>query len=70
MRAIELLKAISADRRAEIFRHLEAPAREQLLADLDVETRESLNQLLSYPDNTAGSIMPRTRIGVAGSSAQ
>ena len=73
-RAIELLKAISADRRAEIFRHLEAPssffrhleapARDQLLAKLDVETRESLNQLLSYPENTAGSIMTTEFVGV------
>jgi magnesium transporter len=63
-RAIELLKAISADRRAEIFRHLEAPSRDQLLAKLDVETRKSLNQLLSYPENTAGSIMTTEFVGV------
>jgi magnesium transporter len=31
---------------------------------LDVETRESLNQLLSYPDNTAGSIMTTEFVGV------
>ena len=63
-RAIELLKAISADRRADIFRHLEAPGRDQLLAELDVETKESLNQLLAYPENTAGSIMTTEFVSV------
>jgi magnesium transporter len=66
-RAITLLKALSADQRADIFRHLSAPARERLLSQLDAETRTSLVQLLSYPENTAGSIMTTEFVSVPSS---
>ena len=66
-RAITLLKALSADQRANIFRHLGAPARERLLSQLDAETRTSLVQLLSYPENTAGSIMTTEFVSVPSS---
>lgn len=66
-RAITLLKALSADQRAVIFRHLGAPARERLLSQLDAETRTSLVQLLSYPENTAGSIMTTEFVSVPSS---
>lgn len=66
-RAITLLKALSADQRADIFRHLGAPARERLLSQLDAETRTSLVQLLSYPENTAGSIMTTEFVSVPSS---
>jgi magnesium transporter len=66
-RAIALLKALSADQRADIFRHLEATTRERLLTQLDPETRASLAQLLSYPENTAGSIMTTEFVAVPSS---
>jgi magnesium transporter len=55
--ALAFLPAMSADRVAKLFRHLEEPARSQLLARLDRETRISLQQLLAYPPDTAGSLM-------------
>jgi magnesium transporter len=66
-RAIALLTALSADQRADIFRHLVRPARERLLSRLDAETRDSLVQLLAYPENTAGSIMTTEFVGVPSS---
>jgi magnesium transporter len=63
-RAIALLKAMSADRAADVFRYLEPPAREPLLAGLDPETRSSLQALLAYPENTAGSIMTTEFVSV------
>ena len=56
-RALALLKAMSADRRTDVFRDLDQAARARLLDRLDAETRASLQALLAYPENTAGSIM-------------
>jgi magnesium transporter len=67
-RAVSLLTAMSTDRRVDIFRHLKAPARDRLLARLDAETRASLDQLLAYPKNTAGSIMTTEFVSVPASS--
>ena len=55
--ALALLPAMSADRAADLFRHLEEPVRSQLLARLDPAARISLQQLLAYPPDTAGSLM-------------
>ncbi len=63
-RAVALFKAVSDDRAADIFRHLEAPARERLLAILEPEMRASILRLLAYPDNTAGSIMTTEFVSV------
>jgi magnesium transporter len=63
-RAIALLDAISADQRADIFRHFDAGVRQRFLAQLDDETRDSLIQLLAYPENSAGSIMTTEFVSV------
>jgi magnesium transporter len=62
--AVALLEVVSADRRADIFRRLSGPARDALLAALPDRVRESITQLLSYPENSAGSIMTTEFVGV------
>jgi magnesium transporter len=59
-----LLAATAADRAADIFRRLNEPARSQLLARLDPDTRASIERLLVYPPNTAGSIMTTEFVSV------
>jgi magnesium transporter len=56
-RAVSLLNAISSDRAAEIVRELEEPVRSQLLRRLDPQTKFTVEQLIGYPPNTAGSLM-------------
>ncbi|MFC0407859.1 magnesium transporter [Roseomonas elaeocarpi] len=56
-RAAALLEAMSADRTADLFRDLDEPQRAELLSRLSVETALAVQRLLSYPPNTAGSIM-------------
>lgn len=63
-RALIFVAAMSSDRAAELFRHLEEPARSQLLARLDPSTRSSLQQLLAYPSDTAGSLMTTEFVSV------
>ena len=55
--AVAILGAMSADRRADIFRRLSEPLRTRLSARLDEPIRRSLVELLSYPPRSAGSIM-------------
>ena len=62
--AISILAGMSADRVADIFRHLPFASRNELLPRLDSETRKSLQALLSYPENTAGSIMTTEFVSV------
>lgn len=62
--ALTFLPAMSADRAAELFRHLQDPARSQLLAGLDAPTRIALQQLLAYPAETAGSLMTTEFVSV------
>ena len=59
-----LLGAMAADRAADIFRRLNDPVRSQLLARLDPDTRASIERLLVYPPNTAGSIMTTEFVSV------
>jgi magnesium transporter len=63
-RALNLLRAISADRAAEILRSLEGRARARLLIRLDPEIKVSLEQLLAYPPDTAGSLMTTEFVSV------
>ncbi|MBZ6074723.1 magnesium transporter [Microvirga puerhi] len=63
-RALALLSGMSADRVAEVFRDLEEPRRSVLLDRLDDETRLSVLRLLSYPPDTAGSIMTTEFVSV------
>ncbi|MGA2126625.1 MAG: magnesium transporter [Xanthobacteraceae bacterium] len=62
--AAGLLRPMSADRRADLFRRLPEPLRSSLLARLDPAVRASLQQLLSYPPESAGRIMTTEYVGV------
>lgn len=62
--ALSLLAAMSADRAADVFRHLQEPIRSRLLARLDPETNASLQRLLAYPADTAGSLMTTEFVSV------
>jgi magnesium transporter len=55
--ATNLLSGMSADEAADTVQRLEEPARSEILAGLDEATRATITGLLSYPENTAGSIM-------------
>ena len=57
VRVARLLEEISADRAANILRNLDEEARAKLLRLLVPQTQASLRQLLSYPRDTAGSLM-------------
>ncbi|MFT8243049.1 magnesium transporter [Roseomonas sp. BN140053] len=59
-----LLDGMSADQAAEVFRELEEPVRAGLLPRLGDETQVSLQQLLSYPAGTAGSMMTTEFVSV------
>ncbi|WP_029353996.1 magnesium transporter [Bosea sp. 117] len=55
--AVRLIGEMSADRAADLFRYMEEPARSHLFARLPAGTQAELNRLLSYPEDTAGSLM-------------
>jgi magnesium transporter len=56
-KAAVIIAAMSADRQADVFRDLSPVARGLIFARLDADTREVLERLLSYPENTAGALM-------------
>src|SRR5450755_1539771 len=56
-RVVPMLSGMSADRVADLFRELADPVRADLLARLDAETRTSVENLLRYPEESAGSLM-------------
>jgi magnesium transporter len=62
--AVTMIAGMSADRVADIFRHLEEESRGDLLDRLDPETRLQLERLLAYPEDTAGSIMTTEFVSV------
>ncbi|WP_414476158.1 magnesium transporter [Microvirga sp. M2] len=55
--AVSMLAGMSADRAADALHNLEDPDRSELLRLLDRETRTSLQHLLHYPEDSAGSLM-------------
>jgi magnesium transporter len=63
-RAVALLSGMSADRAADVFRKLGEPARSELLGRLEPETRTSLQRLLAFPQDSAGSIMTTEFVSV------
>jgi magnesium transporter len=52
-----VLSGLSADRATDIFQLLPGPVRARFLSLLDPETKTSIEKLLTYPANTAGSLM-------------
>jgi magnesium transporter len=62
--AVALLSNMSADRAAGVFRELEEPARSDLLQRLDPETSASILRLVSYPEDSAGSLMTTEYVSV------
>jgi magnesium transporter len=52
-----VLSSLSADRATDIFQLLPGPVRARFLSLLDPETKTSIEKLLTYPANTAGSLM-------------
>jgi magnesium transporter len=63
-KVVPLLTGMSADRIADLFRELPDPVRSDLLGRLDPETRASIEQLLSYPEESAGSLMTTEFVSV------
>jgi magnesium transporter len=59
-----ILSGLPADRATDIFQKLPEEARGRLLPLLDRETRISIEQLLTYPPNTAGSLMTTEFVSV------
>lgn len=55
--AAQLIEAMSADQRADLFRELEPEERERLIPYLAEETHRALDELLRYPAKSAGGIM-------------
>lgn len=63
-RVVPLLSGMSADRVADLFGELPDPVRSDLMARLDPETRGSVRQLLTYPEESAGSLMTTEFVSV------
>jgi magnesium transporter len=63
-RVVPMLTGMSADRVADLFRELGDPVRTDLLARLDAETRASVQTLLRYPEESAGSLMTTEFVSV------
>jgi magnesium transporter len=55
--AARLLERLSADQRREIISHMNVHQRHQLVPKLSPSVRAEAEQLLQYPDRTAGGIM-------------
>ncbi|WP_062221406.1 magnesium transporter [Aureimonas sp. D3] len=63
-RAAAILDAMAADRLAYLFRDMEEPPREQLLALLTREARSVVDSLLTHPEGSAGSLMTTEFVSV------
>jgi magnesium transporter len=62
--AASLLSDVSADRLADLCRQLDEPHRSDLLERLDPDTRVTIQRLLAYAPDTAGSIMTTEFVSV------
>ncbi|MGU3493249.1 magnesium transporter [Xanthobacteraceae bacterium A53D] len=56
-KAVSLLEGMSADRAADVLRWVDEEARGKLQQGLSPETRAAIEHLLTYPEDTAGSLM-------------
>jgi len=59
-----LLAGMSADMAADLVQQLDEPARGELMQGLDRATRATIEDLLAYPENTAGAIMTTEFVSV------
>jgi magnesium transporter len=59
-----MLSGMSADRAADVFLELDEPVRSDLMARLDAETKASVHQLLTYPEESVGSLMTTEFVSV------
>ena len=55
--AVDIINDMYADDAADLFDEMPANVVKKLLSKIDPETRKNINQLLKYPDNSAGSVM-------------
>lgn len=55
--AVEIINEMAADDATDLIDEMPANVVSRLLSKVDNETRRDINQLLKYPDNSAGSIM-------------
>jgi magnesium transporter len=55
--AAQILEAMASDERADVFRRLPEPDQERLIRALDHEARSTIELILRYPVNSAGSLM-------------
>ena len=66
-RALTLIAGMSVDRAAEVFRYMNDPPRSEILKRLDGETRTNLQKVLSWPKDSAGSLMTTEFVSVPSS---
>lgn len=62
--AVTLLNAISADQATDLLQDMDPDTRKQLSSQLNTETRQAVQSLIQYPDDTAGSLMTTEYIAV------
>lgn len=55
--AVDIINDMSADDATDLIDEMPANVVNKLLSKVDSETRKNINQLLKYPDNSAGSVM-------------
>ena len=55
--AVDIINDMAADDATDLMDEIPANVVHRLLKKVDPETRRDINQLLKYPDNSAGSIM-------------
>lgn len=55
--AVDIINDMASDDAADLMDEIPANVVSRLLAKVDADTRRDINQLLNYPDNSAGSIM-------------
>ncbi len=66
-RVVPMLSGMSADRAADVILELDEPVRSDLIGRLDAETKASVGQLLSYPEESVGSLMTTEFVSVPAS---
>ena len=62
--AATLVAGMSFDRAADLFLELDPRTRAKISAALDPESREAINRLLSYPEDSAGGLMTTEFVSV------